>query len=84
MIKILKYGEVANQDIFARTEPTVNVEATVQEIIRAVREKGDAALYEFCEKFDHAKLNSLAVTPVFGNPRTGGKEHPRLPRKAGT
>ncbi|MBQ8439460.1 MAG: histidinol dehydrogenase [Clostridia bacterium] len=63
MIKILKYGEVANQDIFARTEPTVNVEATVQEIIRAVREKGDAALYEFCEKFDHAKLNSLAVTP---------------------
>ena len=63
MIKILKYGEVANQDIFARTEPTVNVEATVQEIIRAVREKGDTALYEFCEKFDHAKLNSLAVTP---------------------
>ena len=63
MIKILKYGEVANQDIFARTEPTVNVEATVQEIIRAVREKGDAALYEFCEKFDRAKLSSLAVTP---------------------
>ena len=63
MIKILKYGEVSNQDIFARTEPTVNVEATVSEIIQAVRAKGDAALYEFCEKFDHAKLNSLAVTP---------------------
>ncbi len=63
MIKILKYGEVSSADIFARTEPTVNVEQTVSEIIEAVKKKGDAALYEFCEKFDHAKLTSLAVTP---------------------
>ena len=63
MIKILKYGEVPNSEIFARTEPTVNVEATVSEIIANVRAKGDAALYEYCEKFDRAKLSSLAVTP---------------------
>ena len=63
MIKILKYGEVPNSEIFARTEPTVNVEATVSEIIANVRAKGDTALYEYCEKFDRAKLSSLAVTP---------------------
>ena len=63
MIKILKYGEVPNSEIFARTEPTVNVEATVSEIIANVRAKGDAALYEYCEKFDRAKLSALAVTP---------------------
>ena len=63
MIKILKYGEVPSSEIFARTEPTVNVEATVSEIIANVRAKGDAALYEYCEKFDRAKLSTLAVTP---------------------
>ena len=63
MIKILKYGEVANEDIFARTEPTVNVEQTVSDIIANVRSRGDQALYEYCEKFDRASLSSLAVTP---------------------
>ena len=62
MIKIFKYGEVSNSEIFARTEPTVRVEDTVAEIIKSVRERGDAALFEYCEKFDKAKLTSLAVT----------------------
>ena len=62
MIKILKYGEVSNREIFARTEPSVNVEDTVAEIIKNVIEQGDKALYEYCEKFDKARLNSLAVT----------------------
>ena len=62
MIRILKYGEVTNAEIFARTEATVNVEGVVSEIIRNVRANGDAALYQYCEKFDGAKLNSLAVT----------------------
>ena len=62
MIKILKCGEVSNAEIFARTEPTVNVEATVAEIIKNVRERGDAALLEYCEKFDNAKLSSLLVS----------------------
>ena len=63
MIKILKYGEVANEDIFARVEPTVNVEAVVSEIIENVKKRGDAALLEYCEKFDKAKLSALQVTP---------------------
>ena len=62
MIKILKCGEVSNDEIFARTEPTVNVEATVAEIIKNVRERGDKALFEYCEKFDKAKLSSLLVS----------------------
>ncbi len=63
MIQILKYGEVANSDIFARVVPTVNVTDIVADIIDNVRKKGDAALYQYCEKFDGAKLDALAVTP---------------------
>ena len=37
MIKILKYGEVENADIFARSEDTMNVSATVAEIIENVK-----------------------------------------------
>ena len=63
MIKIMKYGEVANEEIFARVVPTVDVAGIVTDIIDNVRARGDAALYEYCEKFDKAKLNSLQVTP---------------------
>ena len=63
MIKILKYGEVANNDIFARVTPTVNVEEIVADIIANVRKNGDKALYEYCEKFDKVKLTALAVGP---------------------
>ena len=62
MIKILKFGEVATEKIFARTENTINVEAIVSEIIANVRKNGDKALFEYCEKFDHTKLDSLLVT----------------------
>ncbi len=62
MIKILKYGEVDNKDIFARAVPAVDVEAVVAEIIANVRANGDRALYEYTEKFDKAKLDSLLVT----------------------
>lgn len=62
MIKILKFGEVSANDIFARTEPEINVEAVVSEIIENVKKKGDKALYEYCEKFDKAKLDSLTVS----------------------
>ena len=62
MIKILKYGEVANSQVFARVEPSINVEAVVSEIIENVKKKGDQALFEYCEKFDKAKLSTLQVT----------------------
>ena len=63
MIRIMRYGEVPNEAIFARAVPTVNVEETVAEILRNVRERGDAALREYTEKFDHASPESLIVTP---------------------
>ena len=62
MIKIMKFGEVAPADIFARVEPTVNVTDIVSEIIANVRQNGDKALFEYCEKFDKAKLTALQVT----------------------
>ncbi len=62
MIKIMKYGEVPNSEIFARSIPKTDVAGTVAEIIKNVRENGDKALFEYCEKFDKAQLSSLAVT----------------------
>lgn len=62
MIKIMKYGEVPNSEIFARSVPKTDVAGTVAEIIKNVRENGDKALFEYCEKFDMAQLSSLAVT----------------------
>ncbi len=62
MIKILKYGEVGKDQIFARTEPTVNVEKTVSDIIADVKARGDEALFEYCAKFDGAQLDDLAVS----------------------
>ena len=62
MIQIYQYGEVSNDKIFARVTPTVNVEAIVADIIATVRRDGDKALYAYCERFDGAKLSSLAVT----------------------
>ena len=62
MIKIMKDGEVSPEEIFARVEPTVNVTDIVADIIANVRENGDKALIEYCEKFDKAKLTSLQVT----------------------
>lgn len=62
MIKIMKFGEVKSEEIFARTEPAVDVEAIVAEIIENVKQNGDKALFEYTEKFDKAKLQSLIVS----------------------
>lgn len=62
MIKILKMGEVSNDKIFSRVEPKVDVTSTVAEIIENVKLNGDKALFEYCEKFDKCKLDSLIVS----------------------
>ena len=62
MIKILKYGEVKNEDIFARSMPKMNVEGIVTEIIDNVKKNKDKALFEYCKKFDKANLSSLVVS----------------------
>lgn len=62
MIKIYKYGEVSNDEIFARTEPKINVEQTVSDIIENVKKFGDFALIDYTKKFDGVCLQSLQVT----------------------
>ena len=62
MIKIYNYGQVANEEIFARAVPEINVEEIVADIIANVRQHGDRALIAYCEKFDHASITSLQVT----------------------
>ena len=62
MIKIYKYGEVKNDEIFARDNIAASVEDIVADIIDSVRKRGDCALFEYCERFDKAKLTSLEVT----------------------
>jgi len=62
MIKIMKMGQVSNEEIFARVEPAVNVEAIVTQIIEDVKQNGDKALFVYCEKFDGAKLEALQVS----------------------
>ena len=62
MIKIYNYGEVSNDEIFARENIASNVEDVVSEIISDVRKNGDAALREYARKFDKAELDALEVT----------------------
>lgn len=62
MISILKYGEVSNDEIFARGTAVTDVSDIVADIIYNVRKNGDKALFEYCEKFDKAKLASLEVS----------------------
>ena len=62
MIKILKYGEVPNSEIFARGTAAADVSSVVSDIIGDVRSRGDEALFEYCKKFDKAELSSLAVS----------------------
>ena len=63
MISIYKYGEVSNDEIFARVEPAFNVEQIVADIIADVRARGDEALFHYCKTLDRAELTSLEVSP---------------------
>lgn len=62
MIKIYKYGEIADTEIFARVQMSSNVEKTVSDIIEDVKKNGDKAVLEYCRKFDKAELKNLEVT----------------------
>ena len=62
MIKIMKYGDVPPEEIFARGNSYVDVSGTVSAIIEDVKENGDEALLRYCEKFDNVKLSSLEVS----------------------
>lgn len=62
MINLYKYGEVQNSEIFSRASDSFNVENIVADIISQVKSRGDEAIFEYCEKFDKVKLDSLEVS----------------------
>ena len=61
MIRILRYGEVAKEDIFARAVPETDVAGVVSDVIANVRANGDAALLDYTERFDRVRLERLDV-----------------------
>ena len=63
MIKIYDRNEVPEEEIFRREEETADVSAQVAEILRDVKERGDAALLDCARRFDKAELSALEVTP---------------------
>ena len=62
MIRIMRYGETPNSELFARVEPKVNVEQAVADIISAVRQRGDEAVLEYTRRFDCPTLEAMEVT----------------------
>ena len=63
MIRVFRHNEIDRSEIFSRDiSSTKHVEATVAEIIAEVRARKDAALFEYCAKFDKANLDSLQVS----------------------
>ena len=59
-MRIVKYGEAG--ELLMRTMETAGVSDTVRAIIDDVANNGDAALKIYSERFDGAKLESLAVS----------------------
>ena len=62
MIEIIKRTTLTPEEIFTRVSTRVDVSAAVAEILEDVRVRGDAALFDYCEKFDHVSLTALEVT----------------------
>ena len=62
MIKIYKYGEVDNSEIFSRVNISGNVSEIVTQIIENVKTNKDEALKFYAQKFDGVKLDNLLVT----------------------
>ncbi len=62
MIKIMTYGEISNEEIFARSTACADVSDTVRAIIDDVKENGDAALFKYNRLFDKAELTALEVS----------------------
>ncbi len=60
-MKIYRLSEIEEKDVFLRCDTGVDVSGPVREMIAQVREKGDSALYALTERFDGARLETLAV-----------------------
>ncbi len=62
MIPIYRYGETPEEQLFARMDGAVNVEAAVAAILERVAKEGDRALLDYSRQFDHAELTDLEVS----------------------
>ena len=62
MIKIYKNDSLSVEEIMARDTSKVDVSKIVSDIIENVRQNGDKALFEYCEKFDGGAPDSLLVS----------------------
>ena len=62
MIRILNSSEIARSEIFERKEAVSGLEGIVAAIIENVKTRGDAALFEYAEKFDGGLPGGLEVT----------------------
>lgn len=64
MIRIYRYGEIANSELFARKDIVADVAEPVRAIVQDVAQNGDAALRAYEKKFDRADLTALEVSPA--------------------
>jgi len=62
MIKTYNIKDISVSEILRREEESRDVSGSVAEIIKNVRERGDAALAEYTEKFDRVTLGSIIVS----------------------
>ena len=62
MIRMMKYGETPNSELFLRGGASADVSKAVAEIIETVRRDGDRALLDYAARYDHAALASLEVS----------------------
>ncbi|MBQ9828319.1 MAG: histidinol dehydrogenase [Lachnospiraceae bacterium] len=64
MIRIMEYGKLPAEQIFARAteEKSAEIEKIVYDIIEDVKANGDAAILAYAKKFDKADLESVEVS----------------------
>ena len=64
MIRIYRYGEIPNSELFARKDIVADVAEPVRAIVQDVAQNGDAALRAYEKRFDRAVLTALEVSPA--------------------
>ena len=59
MIRIYRYGEIPNSELFARKDIVADVAEPVRAIVQDVAQNGDAALRAYEKKFDRAVKDAV-------------------------
>ncbi len=62
-MKIISYKDLKQGELLMRNMQQHDVGPQVRAIVTDVAKRGDEALFEYCERFDKAKLESLEVSP---------------------